>query len=216
MVVDKALTIRAAEGVNPTIRLDAAAAETGEPLLKASARLKLLGLTLERESTMDWHADQVLLQIDKAPLYVKNCRFLLKRKLDCIRAINSPECRIENSEFVSNGGNAISWPPPANGNLLMRNCLVVGQRAVHLHYRYVDIDGISVELDHNTFVTPDLPKEGEPSRGVAVKVFTEQIAHADTAEYPAGGLRSGAFPARIRGRLGGNQHQVIHITFTVR
>src|SRR4029077_13156407 len=73
-----ALTIRAAPGFRPVIRLNAER-ETGRSLLQSDGPLVLEGLELQREpqdspKAASWRG----IIYSNAPLFATNCRFLLK------------------------------------------------------------------------------------------------------------------------------------------
>lgn len=149
----KPLSIRAAAGFQPVLELEPASTTKEKPLLDTDATLVLEGLTLRRVAESDegkvdpkWY----LVKSRYAPLYVANCRFELRPKMDCIHATDDAgDCEVVNCVFDSDS-HAVSWGPATGSTLVLQNCLQSGRSAVHLHYKQADLRDATVRLLENS------------------------------------------------------------------
>jgi len=163
-----ALTIRAAPGYRPVIRLSAEH-ETGWFLLQSDAPLVLEGLELRRE-TRDSHSPngaswRGIIYSLHAPLYAANCRFLLNGLHNCIVA-HSQILELRNCEFLcTNNGSAFVGDCSAGQRWGIENCVQTGG-SWGLGYVTADLNKASLRVVRNTMIvrfsafTPTLFPEG--------------------------------------------------------
>lgn len=218
----KSLTIRAAPGVTPLIKLKPEAAESDVPLIETDAPLVLEGLDLWRVSKKE--VQQYVVKLVKASLYAVNCRFVLKPKMDCVHANDSSACVFLNCVF--NGGHAFSWHAPEGGRLVMENCLQTGRSGVHVHFDKPDLKRVQIGLRRNTFVgmesiklflheNPEEPQEGSDAKPLQVATESNVFDTADslfkvTVDDRLSSLRASRDSAVIRKLVEWNDRQNLY------
>jgi serine/threonine protein kinase len=162
-IVGRALTIRAADGFRPVLRLSPEAAQGDKPLLSTDAPLVLEGLDLQRVGGRRWESGSPtyleVLYSSYAPLHAVNCRFILDRQggpqhgLHCINTRGSPWCEVRNCQFFHRDGSFLALTQLRPGTrCVVSNCLIACGYGVLLNYRDTAREDVSIELTGNTFV----------------------------------------------------------------
>src|SRR5262249_35839162 len=125
-----ALTIRAADGFRPVIRLSPEPTDGYLHLLKTDSPLVLEGLEFQaaRPKTLEPGQGKVGIHAGGALFHAANCQFLLPRRL-CIWVVpQTRRCVARNCAFrTSEGSGAIVGSQDAGGQWLMDNCVHVGE-----------------------------------------------------------------------------------------
>jgi hypothetical protein len=157
-ITDIPLTIRAAAGFRPVLKLADQSAGSDAPLLYANASLVLEGMELHRVSQKPWQPGIPLrctVWSMKAPLRIANCLFYQRGGTVCVYSDKgAASCEVRNCAFLTTDG-AVTWWPTSSGQLILENCLHPGYHALVIPYRGPMKD-ISVKLKRNTFVTESL------------------------------------------------------------
>lgn len=129
--VRHALTIRAAAGFRPVIRLSPPDADSRANLLEVHSPLVLEGLELWGSRATD--AWTVLVLVDSgAPLYIANCRLQLDGSGRCM-ALNSRLCRLNNCELLGVPAYNIQLKCQEQSSLTIDNCLFVSNQIISIH-----------------------------------------------------------------------------------
>jgi hypothetical protein len=164
VLAEKALTIRAAAGTWPVLKL---AADASSYLLNTKAALVLEGLEIQRDDrTRDKveHVEYAILS-QKAPLCAANCRFTIWTKEGgaAILLLGSPNCEARNCQFAGTSRSSfIGWVCPKAGRILLENNVIAGgsdqgdQRGLAFHYRERSAAGVSLRLTRNTMTVVPL------------------------------------------------------------
>jgi hypothetical protein len=154
-----ALTIRAAQGFRPVIKLDPKNRDGGNllddgtalsTLFVSNAPLVLEGLELQRmfqdpPNDGTWR----VLVYSFAPLYAANCRFVSTQINNCISAV-TPICELRNCEFLGRDGSTLIWSARTlSARLVIDNC-VNSAGPIIMGY---DTDTRDIQLTRNTLVT---------------------------------------------------------------
>jgi WD40 repeat protein len=149
----KSLTVRAAEGVRPVLKLDPAGAQPLVPMIGTDAPLVVGGLEFQREWEPDKREEPRVIYCRSAPLHVANCRFLAPYCTG-ILCDDSPRYQVRNCEFIDTGVHAVQWVPPAGGRMILENNLILSGSAGQLAIEYWDSDqrDVSVLVKGNCFV----------------------------------------------------------------
>jgi serine/threonine-protein kinase len=162
-IAAKPLTIRAAKSFRPVLQLNPTRVQPRSlvlltdksgidaPLVRTNAPLVLEGLDLQRLDQGEKLIRAILLSW-QAPLYVANCRFLMKPPCQGVLLMESPRCEVRNCQFLDPGNlNAVDWQCAASGQLVLDNNLVAGADAAGLLFHNLHPDPVSVRLTRNTF-----------------------------------------------------------------
>jgi len=156
LITGRAMTIRAAEGFTPVLRLSPKGTKAASPLLESDSALVLEGLELQRVGEVDWHHKPPPRTVcsRQAPLFVANCRFLLKSPGAGILAEGSPVCAVRNCEFLDTGQSVgqVGWTPPDTGRLTLENSVGSGDAGLSIWLCRRAFADMSVRLAHNTLV----------------------------------------------------------------
>jgi len=153
---NQSLTIRAADGFRPVIKLSPQGAQTSDAMLHTAGLLTVEGLEFQRLGQRKWtgttaYAPTILWS--EGTLHAANCRFWLDNQpwQACVFA-NGPVCIARNCEFLAPGSYAVSGCFPRGRLRVMDNCVQVGgypQGLVH----YQPTDDLEMRLTHNTLVS---------------------------------------------------------------
>jgi hypothetical protein len=152
----RALTLRAGQGFQPVLQLDAKGREAHQPLLTSNGPLVLEGLQfqhVEGKPNKEQHLN--LIQSNAAPLQVSHCRFFLQspRHVYAFSAWKSPLVTVRHCQFAGAFHCALSWRPPAFGHLEVADCLSWGANFFVLYDHHPDTPReIVLRLARNTFV----------------------------------------------------------------
>jgi WD40 repeat protein len=186
LVGKKPLRIRAGKGFRPVLRLDLEGDETSAPILHSEGALVLEGLELQRCGTNDPRAAfPMLVQTDSAPLYVANCRFVVRNHGVVLHPMRTAVCEVRNCAFLRSGVNYAGIEPILHagpGRVVADNCVFAGGNwplFVRRHGRPQPSD--SVEVRRCTLVAPgglmyyrrDEPQMPIPADGPPVQVEAE-------------------------------------------
>jgi serine/threonine-protein kinase len=162
----KSLTIQAAPGFRPVLRLNEAGEKANRPLLHADAPLALEGLELQRfvpaETASDpTHAARVVSCI-AAPLWVANCRLLVKGggAGAAVFLSRCPSCVLRNCELLVATPHATAidyYRAGAYPTVSVVNCVQAGSRSamsdtVQIHYLDDHLPEATFALTRNTLV----------------------------------------------------------------
>jgi formylglycine-generating enzyme required for sulfatase activity len=162
VIITRRLTLRAADGFKPVLRLSEQATANNKVLLENTAPLVLEGLDLRIVNTRSWAPDAPMERIilAEAPLQVANCRFTITRGgdeqhgLTCVQLEKCPACELRNCLLLQQERGAVLLgvaPSPRKGHIHVENCLLVkGGPGVALAYPTL---GTWVVLKHNTIVS---------------------------------------------------------------
>jgi hypothetical protein len=153
----QSLTIRAAGGYRPVLKLGPDGAGSLAPLLRTDSILRLEGLEFHREDTQPWQLgipSPRLIFSRRASLHVANCRFVFKTP-GVVLLEESPRCTIRNCEFLSAGTvfwmGGLIWHPRTGGRLHLENCVTGGDgAAVVFWHTQPRISDVEVRLIRNT------------------------------------------------------------------
>lgn len=161
-ITDCDLTIRAAEGSRPVIKLNpqkTSPLEPGDvaPIFLSEARLVLEGLELHRSANAETHevwGGCFIISVGRE-LNLANCSFRSDSTEfvphECIIA-DAPVSRIWNCEFVGAAELAVQFEQHAH-DATFKNCLHLGRLVMHLGLVDTRTNKLHVELSHNTYVT---------------------------------------------------------------
>jgi uncharacterized protein (TIGR03067 family) len=153
-ITDTPVTVRAAGGFRPVLKLADQAADSDAPLLYTNSALVLEGLEFHRVGQKPWQPGTPLRCVIwsmKAPLRIANCLFHLKGGTVCIYSDKGARfCEVRNCAFFSVDA-AVTWWAASGGQFIMENCLSPGYHAVSLPYRG-PLKDVSITLKRNTFV----------------------------------------------------------------
>jgi hypothetical protein len=126
----KALTIRAAPGAAPSLRLKREAAQDPTVNLWTDAPLTVEGLAFHfAAKAPPVEGYSWILRSENAPLRVANCKFLadLPGIYSFLLVNRSPRCEIRNCQAaVTRSGTLITWECGSNGQLVLDNNAVAG------------------------------------------------------------------------------------------
>jgi WD40 repeat protein len=144
--INAALTIRAGEGFRPRIKLSAKAAQSDQPLFKASGKLVLEGLDLFRPKG----TNTGILVHSQGSVAAANCRLRVEGVGHCIWTADSWTTR--NCLFLGGMGHPTMQGPIADGaKYAMHNCVDIGT-PFHLPYQRSDTVNVAIRLMNNTIV----------------------------------------------------------------
>jgi hypothetical protein len=124
-IKDKALTIRAGAGSWPLLVLDPHRTLPPTHLISTNAPLTLEGLELQRSLVKPPKDLNALVETTGASLRLTHCR-LLAFGSETIRC-KAATCELKACLCLADNAVAVSWAPPAKGNLVVDGCLVTGQ-----------------------------------------------------------------------------------------
>ena len=155
VVLDRALTIRAAIGFRPVLALDPEQNKTALVFLRSHAPLILEGLEIRRigpNTTGQWQA--IIQSQDKLSLV--NCRLLVDSHRDCLWSNRTLDA--QNSELLVSEPDHMSslgWDPGHGGQVAIQNCVIVG--GVYCKYKGISESAPlgTLTLRKNTFVAMD-------------------------------------------------------------
>jgi WD40 repeat protein len=147
----KALTIRAASGCHPVLRLAREGAGNFD-FLRTNSPLVLEGLELRRISSKSWDdcREDRIVWCENAPFSAANCRFFIKPGLVCVVGQYAPAGRLVNCELLGARASGFDWKCPKQGSLVVENCSLLTATGVGLHARDYCRD-ITVRLTRNTW-----------------------------------------------------------------
>jgi len=144
------LTIRAGKGYRPVLRMRSDDADTSVALITSRGRLVLEGLDVQRWNQTD--AAGHLVHVDRAPLYLANCRMFVKVGGGCVLCQLS-DVDLRNCEFLtSTDAYQLQWGLPARGKWQMANCISTGGTIFNLEPGH-DPRDLSIHFEHNTLIT---------------------------------------------------------------
>jgi Protein kinase domain len=134
-VASVGLTVRAADGFRPVIRLSESGAQTYQPMLETAGPLVLEGLEFQRLGQRAWTEGNIcpsIIEFGGTALHVANCRFRMDSgsMQTCVHARRSTYT-IRNSEFY--GPTVALWcSVPETRAVTMENCVHLGRTLVAL------------------------------------------------------------------------------------
>ncbi len=148
-IQQKAITIRAAEGFRPVIKLSPKGGERGLPLLfVTNAALTLEGLELH-DAPADGDNHKRVIQANGAVLRAANCRF----RFD-IRTYPTPGCTFLNCEFLSDVSGTFLGQYSPGARFIFENCVHrTGGAGLYLSSSGSADDEMSIEINRSTFVS---------------------------------------------------------------
>ena len=157
-----ALTLRAADGFQPAIRLSESAERACKTLLRTSAALRLEGIEFQRQSESppeDKVAWPSLVHADGSALHVANCRFVSNtrqsHKLDFITP-ESTVCLVRNCEFIGKATVAMGATFAPCRRLDVENCVHLGEIFLAAECGYHPRNkATTIRMSRNTVVARD-------------------------------------------------------------
>jgi serine/threonine protein kinase len=153
------LTIRAADGFRPVIRLSPQGSQGFEPMLSASGEVLVLeGLELQRLDQAEWTAaDQVptIVRSRTAAVNIANCRFLLTgaRPSAVVWAERPRLCTFRNCEL--NTASAAIGGLQSDARVAFGNCMLAGSGSGIGIQATPDLNNISIQLTQCTCTSPN-------------------------------------------------------------
>jgi hypothetical protein len=164
IAIDKALTIRAAEGFRPILLLNSGARPLPQPLFKATGPLVLEGLDLEIPDGPPFRAENknnelVLVHVEGASFHALNCRFGIKRQdgtpyvLCCVATYGASTVEIRNCTRLTSGDFLSLRRPPAKARVTVENCLIAGDGGGILAGNVQDWADVRIAVRHSSFST---------------------------------------------------------------
>jgi WD40 repeat protein len=188
LIQRKALTIRAAAGFWPVIRLSPEGVQAFKTMIETNAALVLEGLEVEKYGLPGWEAQpgkpypQLLRSIGLAPLRLANCRLVTRY---CIAVHGDPRpCEVRNCELLTlEGFSPLEWFCHAGSRLVVENNLIAGRPFVGIHpsYDHADLRDVVVRVARNTIVggnlfTFSLNRAPDPARDHPIRIeLTENV-----------------------------------------
>jgi hypothetical protein len=148
----KALVIRAGSGYVPVIKSNPAAAKAGDGLLSTRGSLTLEGLELRYEERPE-EADRILVHSSSAPLYITNCKLLVRPGKDPQpKAINAWESsfQIRNSLIVAPNYGVLRGST-ARTQGIIENCLIAASAGFSSQTDEENSPGTRFRLTRNTW-----------------------------------------------------------------
>jgi hypothetical protein len=139
----QALTIRAADGFRPVIRLGSDYAD--DSLLYTRASLVLEGLELQRPAPR--HQWPAIVTVERAPLYMANCRLLGTNHSNLFVPHHAGRCIVRNCEFL---GAPSALYLQSGDKVLIENCIFL-QSGLEIGCRLGTLTDASIVLSRNTF-----------------------------------------------------------------
>jgi len=173
-----ALTIRAAKGFQPVIKLSPAAVQARSNLLESQAPLVLEGLVLQLMAEIPDDRQDPWQEIvrARAPLYMANCRLLMKQRWGRVMTSQGPICDLRNCEIFCSAslGTASYFTPDVLVNV--SNCCSLAEIGMeYVQWNSADYSrGSTVRLTRNSFVTL-----GWPFR---IRVYPDKVPGLWTAD----------------------------------
>jgi serine/threonine protein kinase len=163
----QALTIRAASGFHPIIRLSSAGAQAPLYLFRTEAPLVLEGLELQmigQKPTAKGKGQPSIVDASGKSLYAANCRFRVEETV-CI-LVETPVCVARNCEFLCPTGFSVAgWFPkdpwkslfPQGARRILDNCLQVGRISQSILFFGPAENALEIRITRNTVVSSVQP-----------------------------------------------------------
>ena len=170
VIKDKALTIRATPGFEPTF-VFTSDEKTDTPMLQTNAPLVLEGLGFKREVRAQFNItvgplevtrgalpgsrleqSNEIVRADGAPLHAANCRFEVDFGYRCIRARNCALLALRNCQFRGSVIYAVDWESSKEGQAIIENSILGTQAGIGFHCRR-DLRDASIRLTRDTIVS---------------------------------------------------------------
>ena len=151
--VRHSLTIRAAGGFRPVIRLSPEATATSY-LIDSRSQLVLEGLELwgTRLSAAN-DSSWTVIVCSESPLHIANCRLVRNGSNRCLQA-GSRLTRLTNCELLAEDVDDLAFPCEDQARLTIDNCLLAGP-LVTTQYCAVGIGGVNVQVTRSTLAARD-------------------------------------------------------------
>ncbi len=152
---DRALTIRAAAGFRPVIKLSEEGLAADASFLSTNGPLALEGLELQRtrpkrtkESDEQWQS--LVVSSGRQPLYLANCRLVLWPVHTAVRT-DSSHCEFRNCEVLFGpSASPVIFDAPPRGRLVLHNCILAAGAPI-VPFASAE-SNVSVQLSRNTIV----------------------------------------------------------------
>jgi hypothetical protein len=151
----RALTVRAAEGFRPVLRLSTEGTAAFANLFETNAPLTLEGLELQIFGATGQGLARAI-QSRGAPLFVAHCRFLVKGEAAGISGW-SPVFELRHCEMYCSGTRwgRLGWRPKSGNRLLVDNNIFVGgSEILSVRNDDPDLTDATIRLSRNTMVSP--------------------------------------------------------------
>jgi hypothetical protein len=145
-----ALTIRAAAGFRPVIKLSPEAVPHKGPLLKTNAALVLEGLEFHRAPPQDWESGGwTAVSAIEALVRAANCRFRAP-----VWANHSPVCEFRNCEFFTAEGGGVAGQFRSGSKFIFDNCLQrISAFPIGIQFDRAAHHDTSIQIKHSTFAS---------------------------------------------------------------
>jgi hypothetical protein len=150
VIVLHSLTIRAAAGFRPVIRLSPDASDSRADLIHSNSRLVLEGLELWGTRLNDARegAWTVIVMAMPGPLHIANCRLVRNGSHRCIQA--SPRLtRLTNCELLTGPSDDLAFEFEDQGRFTISNCILAGP--ILNTYGAPGVGSVSIQVTRSTW-----------------------------------------------------------------
>ena len=164
-IEDCEITIAAASGFHPTLRLEPEEDEEAASLIRVShGELKLRGLSLIVDSADDLELEAAsAVECYASVLVIDHCRIVAGHETTAILLEECRDAEIKNSLIASAGESSILWGPEHRGTLVIENSAIAGYAMLEIqeparHLR-VDLRNNTTVCEHLIRFSYDRPEQ---------------------------------------------------------